>query len=36
MVRHSDPLHKAIEPALQPRRFIGWNQETDFVSDMRG
>jgi len=35
MVRHRDPLHKAIELALQPHRFIGWNQETDFVSALR-
>ncbi|MHB2008256.1 MAG: DUF6880 family protein [Acidobacteriaceae bacterium] len=35
MAKRRDPIEKTMESALQPGRFIGWSQETDFVSSLR-
>jgi hypothetical protein len=32
MVRQRDPIERAMESALQPGRFIAWNQESALVS----
>ncbi len=34
MVRQRDAVESAMESALQPGRFIAWNQEGAFVSDL--
>jgi hypothetical protein len=34
MVRQRDAVERAMESALQPGRFIAWNQEGAFVSDL--
>jgi hypothetical protein len=34
MVRHGNAIESAIESALQPGRFIAWNQEGAFVADL--
>ena len=34
MVRQRDPIERAMESALQPGRFIAWNQESALVSGL--
>ena|ERR1700757_3158606 len=34
MVRQRDPIERAMESALQPGRFIPWNQESALVSGL--
>ena len=35
MSKNRDQMDSKIESALQPRRFIGWDQEASFVSGLR-
>lgn len=35
MAKRGDPMDGKIESALQPGRFIGWDQEASFVSRLR-
>jgi hypothetical protein len=32
LAKRRDPMGSKIESALQPGRFIGWNEEAGFVS----
>ncbi len=32
--KRRDPMDGMIESALQPRRFVGWNEGFSFVSDL--
>ena len=34
--KRRDPMDSMIESALQPGRFIGWNEGSSFVSELGG